>query len=105
MKNMKKILLGIGFVLILVVIFFWYFIDKRQQLLSLYCTVGDMNSCYLLGHSYKRGNSGICSNAPQSVLDNAVNTIQSEEKAKEAFTKACNGGYHEACTYIKLHIK
>ncbi len=98
---MKKILLGIGFVLVLIVIFFWYFIDKRQQMLSLYCAVGDMKSCYMLGHSYKRGNSGICSNAPQSVLDNALNTIQSDQKANKAFTKACNGGYSQACPYIQ----
>ncbi len=75
--------------------------DKRQQLLSIYCTMGDMKSCYMLGHSYKRGNSGICGNAPQSVLDNALNTIQSDQKAKELFTKACNGGYIKACSYIE----
>jgi len=97
----KKILLSLLLIFLFVIVFFWYFIDRRQDFLKLQCNVGIMKSCYLLGHSYKNGNRGLCSYAPQSVINNAHNTIQSEEKAKEAFTKACTGGYIKACSLIQ----
>jgi TPR repeat protein len=97
----KNILLSLLLIFLFAITFFWYFSDKRQDFLKLQCNVGIIKSCYLLGYSYKNGNRGLCSNAPQSVIDNAHNTIQSDEKAKEAFTKACNGGYIKACALIQ----
>ena len=93
----KKIILIIGISLMVFVLSAWYFMDKRQKLLDIQCRIGDAESCYRLGQSYLRGNRGICGRAPQSVIDNAKNTIQSNEKAVDMFRKACNDDIAKSC--------